>query len=548
MVDFPQTLHAFHHFEVEGRQYIADLDVGCVTEVDEATANAIDLCTSLDMAHLTKALETKNGLSTTMKTMRRLQVFARLNLFFAGQKRPLNRTLCEGDLHIFVSPFFLDEQGTASFISKIDTYQLLAALAKQAKVSLGFPVVQEGEQESVPFFEVEGIQKVRFEKNTAFSLVRFIPENCNGVLLLSSFSHEELVLFKGMFPVVSRIISDELRKDQMIQPTLDRYFLLRDYDALCPDASWTKNALAGLSLEMEYLQTIPPGVNHDVFRPRNRQQAKANIAQAFANADLLEKPIVVIFPGVYPETGIPFIETLSSLHRELMFLIVDAAMEQYIQTKPDNVEFYEVTDAQDSDALSAIFNAADIAFFPAMLGVSPSYVLSAMACGVPMLVASERMPEEVGDGGLLIQADRDSYGDVLIPVEPLSQKLRFLLTHEAERQMLSTNAQKHATAFRWEATAAKLGALFLSLNERKLSQPPIDSRFPVRFLYAYNREKGCVQPHAISLPSLRKPPMEEALARTLLIDHTPQAVEAVLTYFCEDRTKAKTILERFISP
>ena len=82
--------------------------------------------------------------------------------------------------------------------------------------------------------------------------------------------------------------------------------------------------------------------------------------------------------------------------------------------------------------------------------------IEAAAEGIPVIASNiEGLSEAVVDGetGILIQASP----------EKLAEAIKNLLADSAKMKQLSTNAQKHAAAFRWESIANKQRALYTSL-------------------------------------------------------------------------------------
>ncbi len=553
MIDFPQKLHQIYQFEQNGVKYAADLSLGYVVEIDTIISRILDLCESFNGVQLLEQLEIDYDKSAIRSALQKLEEFALTGMFFDGQKTQSLEMDRSERLRLFVSPGFLNTLTFRTFTSKVEYFYLLSALAKQADMEIGYPIQDENALEAEVEFDVEGIKKIPFKKDRIFSPAKYIPETCNGILTLSSVSYEELPFSNINQPVIHRICSNqftrsgEIGKDVQIQSFLEMSFVLRNFDALCADSSWTRDAFNRVC-ETKDVHVISNGVNHDLFSPLNKQAAKINVAQALDNHEFYHKPIVLIISGFSPEEGVPLLTKLAIQNQGMAFLILDEMMRDYMKDKPGNIEFYPISDAKDIDALSIIFNAVSLAFFPTVLGVLSSHVLSAMACGVPMIVAgAEKMPFEVGNAGIFIKTDWDAYGKLNIPVEALSEQLLFLIDHEAERQQLGANAQKKAASHTWEATAQKLIELFRALREQQYSKEQSHRHFPLKFMRSYDKSDGSVVSLARQLPSFRKLPVHDAIVATLLQDHTQKEVLAVLNHFCKDPERAEHILERVLN-
>ena len=267
MIEFPQKLHRIHKFQHNGRLYAADLDIGCVVEIDEVFACILDLGASINRDELILELEAKFGTQAMSKAMKKLDSLAATGIFFAGNKESLVKDK-DKNISIFVSPFFLRELDSASFVSRLGKYYLISALAKHADMSIGFPMISEDSEAEINF-EVEGIKKIPFISNRTFSPAKFVPGECDGLLCLSPYSSYEMPFLRYNHPpAVIRVESDELMRDRIIQPTLDKYFLLRGYDALCFDSSWTRDAFLKLVpfLKDEF-PVIQGGINHELVKP-----------------------------------------------------------------------------------------------------------------------------------------------------------------------------------------------------------------------------------------------------------------------------------------
>lgn len=559
MLQFPQKLRAIHSFERNGKRYVVDLGSGMVVEVDTVLWEILKVCERKTTDELLEHLQPLSTYSQRREALKKLEQLSRLGLIVEGPF-PLKEGECQAiPQNLFVAPGFLREMPNISLTNKLEIYYLLSTLAKETKVQMAWPISADQLNETEKLFSLEEIERIDYPTDRTFAPTKFIPKECGGILSLSMFSNEEMSFFTlaNRPPLVSRILSDEFVRGNLIQMTVDKSFVFRSYDALCVDSSWTLEALmknpslhnlfsSQEKKNIPKLVVIPGGVNHELFQQFEKAPAKMKLAEAFENPLFTQMPMVLIISGFRPEEGVPFLTKLSAANPQVIFLVIDAMMENYIRSKPEGLEFFRIQSPQDYDALPILFNAADVGFFPAVLGVPTACVFFALACGVPMIVAGENdMPPEVGEAGLFIKLHRDGFGNIDGPIEELTQCLHSLICDEEKRARLSENSLRQGSQFRWEATAADLVNLFKQLwQERKKTQQK--RQFGFKFLHTYDRTDGTIQPKAFQLPSYSEVPMEYALAATLLLDHNPAEVESVLFHLCKDEKKAKEIIEQVL--
>jgi len=532
IIQFPQEKNKIFKFERNGKLYAADLDKGCVVEIDNILLSILDLSETCDNDELYRCLADQYDKADILKAMKKLESFAKIGMFFSGKKAKEISDLPNEPPEFFVSPVYLENLNSFSFVNRLEKYYLLTSLAKQTELFIG---ANPDMDEQLADLDAIGIKKVPTRDDNRFS-VQPIPEEGKGILALSMALFEEMAFsFSTDKPVISRIYSDRRIKDDAIQSALAMLSVMRPYDALCLDASWTKNALLKFVSNDKRLQIVQPGVDNNLFKPLNKQFAKKNIASAFSNGLFNDLPIVIILSGLDAEEEASFIGTIANMNQDIAFLVIEPTMaSERLKQRLSNVEIFIVNDAQDSDVLPMLFNAAEVMFFPAVLGVSCFLVLCAMSCGLPILTASSYgMPKEVGDAGILIETRDSQYGFDL-PVELISEKIRFLLEHPTEKDAKKRNAIKQASRFTWEKTASQLIELLKQLLKNRSIEEKFHHALPVLFAHRYNSWDDEATTRAIQLPTLREKPMLDALISELLIDHTQREVEAILSHIYGD--------------
>jgi len=502
-------------FEKEGKRYLANLEKGLVVRIDDVVASLLDL-----KGQPIWSLEERFSPFQILEGVRKLKALQNLGVI-SPKISEISHTNEEGDLpSLFVSPWFPYELHNLSFVSRVDVYSLLRALAKRSSLFLALSG-DEGEFSSD--FNVDSIHRVNPPKSPFLSSVRSIPRKCKGILTFSNLSFKELVFLKGTkLPVVNFIKADEQVREGVIRSAARIASFIRRYDALICDSSWARNALLKRVPDLENLYVIPGGIEFDLFRPLPKSKAKEVISKAFGNPLLLSRRIILLFTGGFsPQEKKSFLKSLSSEEGELSFIVVDNKLE--IELKGNNIEWYQVKDLEDFEALPFIFSATDVGFFPADIGVAPTYILSAMACGVPMVVAGEDIPEEVERGGILLRSNREVSTRVLL------EMIRGLIKREERLDELSWEAQKQVEHLTWELAAKKILNLSSELQE-KLKEAESLQRSSFRFFRYYDKGKEETRTKVIRLPDGYELPVEKALAETLLAYHTEKEVKTILEY------------------
>ncbi len=549
MMEFPRHLHPIHTFEHDGKRYAADFETGLVAAIDEIMALILEHCQRYTTTQLIQHLEKIYERPAIWASFERLEQMATVGMFFGDKSIPIE--MDPSKFNLFLCPGFLTSIGQSRFTTKLEKYYLLHALTRQTGVFAGLdPTPKELHAEEIDF-EAAGVRKVSIPRNWTYAGAKYIPDDCLGICSFSPDLDAISFLYYDFRPLVNRVCCSEVTNEAILQSCLVKCALFSLGNALCVDASWLKQHLEsqlpeGGLVDGGPICVIPNGVNHALFTPLDKMDCKSNLASAIGNAFFSEKPLVLIFSAGRLDES--FVFKLALVNPEIAFLLIDSPLERPdLQIgKPENLEFYPVEEAKDFDALSVVFNAGDLGFFPATVGVASTHIFSAMACGVPMVVAGDEMPEEVGSAGVFLRFRRDSLGNIEVPVQLLSEKLKFLFSHPDHLSFLGASAVKRVERWTWDAVATQFLELYRELARQKASVKPKQSRHPIGFWQVYNPEDGTVESQAVELATFRRYPVEEALALTLLTEHTPQEVMTVFSHVLQNEQKAREILNRAI--
>ncbi|MCD6506070.1 hypothetical protein J7M22_05525 [Candidatus Poribacteria bacterium] len=541
MIRFPQQLNRIFKFEREGKIYAADLTVGCVVEIDEATSYILELSERFDTDEIIKRLEERYGKEKALDSIGKLASFARIGMFFRGEKREIKE---DDQLRLFISPAFLRSLNRFSFVTRVDLYRLITSLAELIKLSMG---VYREHTDRLDELNSKGIETVFIEEDKRISPVTLISRGYSGILSLSMSFVEEAPFNLIGRPVVNLFYSDRSLGDKLVQSAIDLLFILRPWAVLCCDTSWMANAILKFAPKPEGVCVIPPGVDHDLFKPMDKHSAKMIISRTLNNSLFTELPIVIILSGLPLNEEASFVRKICRMNNDIAFLILDPSPSDYLQARPNNVEFFPIRDAHDYDTLPLIFNSAELLIFPAIVGISSSLVFSGMACGLPVIaIGDQKRPPELDEAGIFIKATRSNGDTMIVPVEEVSDKLRSLLRKPEEMDHLRSSSIRTAGRFSWELTAREVIKLFEELQKLKGDEPQFKGH-PMVFAYRYNRWRGEIESKAFQLPRFKEKPMEYALASELLKGHTPSEVELILTYILGDEIKAKEIADEILS-
>lgn len=208
----------------------------------------------------------------------------------------------------------------------------------------------------------------------------------------------------------------------------------------------------------ERLCTSPPGIDHAIFQPGDRESARAWLG-------LSEMPTVLFAGRIQALKGIDVaISALAHMHTIAQLLIVGgpsgAAGEAEVAHLralaeglgvDDRVHF---VDPQPHDQLARFYQAADALVMPSRSETFGLVAAEAQACGLP--VVASRI------GGIpYVVADRKSGLLVEVGDEPgFAHAMERILTDRALQEQLSEGAILKAAEFSWKATADRLLELY----------------------------------------------------------------------------------------
>jgi glycosyltransferase involved in cell wall biosynthesis len=545
MIQFPQRLHPIHKFRRNDEIYVADLETGHTVPINEIIEEVLEHCVHLSTDQIIEELAARYNRFEVLENLNFLSKLADMGLLFSPVAHQEDRTPTSDRLKIFVTPSFSEQRNTMSFSLNAANHRLLTTLVNHAEVYLGFPEVDENQEEIEKGFDVDGIKPVFFPNwNRTDSIIKFIPKDCDGILSLSPMSLREQIFLKSLsIPFFVRICNETLATDQGINRTLEKYTALREYDALFCDASWTAPFFSQLvsDTQMNGFHCVPYGVDASTFRPMDKANAKRQLAQAVGNPKIVDKLLVGVVPGLNVRNATALLRQLSAANPDVHWLVIHPSLEQYFRGISETVSFFSIRDFQDKEASPFVFNALDMAIFPAILGVSSTYLLEFAACGIPLIVWGYKEPSEVAGACRFFQVEPSPFDSLRPPIASISEGIQELMENSGERKKLGMAAREVAVAYTWDATVRQLlNCISDCQKRRRVNHTPPS---PVSFTKYYNRARGTLEFQARDL--LDGSPIyeiEKAVAMTLWNRHTPKEIETLLLHLCQDVERVKRIM------
>lgn len=531
MIRFPISLKAHKRFNDSERTFVADIEAACVFEVDDIVSDILDICEGSTTAQVKEALRLKYQ-ETEIN-----QVFGYLfQLQMAGilfhQTSVIDQKRMEFSEQIIISPGFLNRLDQKPFLTRLAYHHLLKALSEELEVFIPITTT-----EGLPTnFNWEGVTPLEIPSEAGQDLIRYYPEKCHGVLSLPhATAHDVSWAYSSQIPTIFYVSSAEPDR----QLILDKFFLLRDCDLLCVDSWWLKDYLSDFAPDTEKVVVLPVGVEGDVYTLKDTQESKVTLAGAFQNERMKSDPLILLFlPNVSYENR-NLVHLLARNHPEFLFMVVGGMNRSQLGSHYENVEYFQVEDITDYQALPVIFSAADLGYYAAVPGANAFYLSSALYSGVPLIISGEHDNSTMENLGRYIQIAANS-----APAETAEIVSKSLVSLLEDRSLLARYrdfAIRKGRSFTWESVAKTIKNHFISLREGLLQTESIVTNLPSFFRYHYDTVQGKVIPAAYGRPDLMHETVNVAIAKELMQTHSANQVSAVLEHICEDSSSAADI-------
>ncbi len=532
MIQFPINLKAHKRFNDSGRFFVADIEAACVFEVNNIVFDILDMCEGSTTVQVKEVLRSKYQESEIN------QVFAYLfQLQMAGilfhQTSVINQESVAFSKKIVVSPSFLNRLDQKPFLTRIAYHHLFRALSRELEVSI--PITN---TESLPTnFDWEGVTPLEIPSKAGQDLIRYYPEKCHGMLSLPhSTAHDVSLAYSSRIPTIFYVSSAEPDR----QLILDKFFLLRERDLLCVDSWWLKDYLSDFGADTEKVVVLPVGVEGDIYTLKDAQESKSTLAGAFENERMKSDPLILLFLPNASYENRNLVHLLAHNHPEFLFIVVGGMNNSQLDHHYENIEYFQVEDITDYQALPVIYSAANLGYYAAVLGSNAFYLSSALHSGVPLIISGEHDNSTMEDLGAYIQIAANS-----APAETaeiVSKSLVSLLENQSLLARYRDLAIRKGRSFTWESVAKTIKNHFISLRERLPQTESTLTHFPSFFQYHYDTIQGKTIPAVYERPTFTPEGVDTAIAKELMQTHSSNQVSVALKHICKDSEMVERML------
>ena len=546
MIEFPHNLHNLHQFKRNDAHFVADLDAGVVIPVTEVVCDVLNVCGISEIDAIIETLTHKYSRSEILEALTFLSKLSEKGVLLSSDPSDSGPSQRNDRLKLYVTPGVVESKKTTPFLLSAANHNLITVLANHADVYLPLPETDSNQEEIEESVRAEGVHPIFFRINRTFSPAKFIPKDCDGILALAPLTEGEQVFLKfNRIPVVLCLSNAALISHEARNIVLERCTALRDFDAFACDASWTQTFFSDFVSDMRVFQNIPYGIDTSVFKPMDKTACKRQLSQALGNEAILQKPLVGVVPGLNPYETLRFMRKLRFANPDLNWLVIHSSIDDNF-TSDGCVNFFNIASQQDKEASPFIFNALDTLLFPTILGASPLLLLEIMACGIPVIVWGNSSPVEISGACRFVQVSLSFFDPVQLPVKSISRELKFLLENSNDQNRLGREGLEAVSTYTWDATIQRILNLFGNLRGRKMLQPK-STNHRVLFRKHYNLVSGEIESEAFVLSKIPTPvDVEQAIAMTLLEEHTLMEVKTVLGSICREPERVEKILEHLV--
>ena len=560
VINFPKPLHQLHLFEQDGCLYAADLDKARIVEISLVVADILKLAETQTTEAITHALKNAYSDEDIEEAFETLTEYAQQGLLFTRGEKPdvlfPKRADC---LHLLLILHGLSPDAVSD----------IANTSAGTHIALAY-TVQALKNHAVIYFagtQNRKLSKNLYEVDLTLRDIVHAPERIagqyDGILTIHSDSSSDtfLPLFRcaELPPILMQVHCVGGHGGTNVRSVILHYAALRDYDAFTAPSDSVGEFYSRFVWDKNVFNTVPNGVDIELFCPMDKQQAKQELAEVVADDRIKTMPTVGYLSRLQAEKGASIYLKLAELNPHILFLQAGWNEGRYAyRTMPDNIIYVGF---HPREKLPQIYNAFDVYCFPSVSGEETFglTVLEAMACGVPPVISDfDGVPSVVGDAGLILPAVPFEQGITSIAcyASPLdfSEGINVLLNDNSLRAAYAQKALNRAQTFTWEKTARRILDLFSELNRKK--KLFCENRLNTFFSSYWNTYQNRMEQKAIVLNMNSRYEMlvhpfgifnqkvEDGLVISLLKEHTVREVEAILSELIEDENTAKAILAR----
>ena len=202
------------------------------------------------------------------------------------------------------------------------------------------------------------------------------------------------------------------------------------------------------------LRVVPNAASTSFFRPPTERGME--VLQQFGIAD---RPYVLVPGGLHHRKNADLIlETWPHLHAcfpDLTLVLINHSNSVYLHRAKALGPSFVMAGFQEEEQLVALYNAAQLVWFPTRYDGFGMPVIEAMACGTPVISSNTTgIPEVAGNAAILLPPDRMSDH-----IDAISG----LLNDARARERLSLLGRDQASRYTWANSARQLATDFAAL-------------------------------------------------------------------------------------
>ena len=202
------------------------------------------------------------------------------------------------------------------------------------------------------------------------------------------------------------------------------------------------------------LRVVPNAVSERFFRPPSEEGN-----QVLTQFGIADRPYVLVPGGLHHRKNAELIlDAWPHIHRrkpDLTLVIINHSDPTYLDRARTLQPSLILGGYQDEEPLVALYNAAQLVWFPTRYDGFGMPVIEAMACGAPVVSSNtSAIPEIAGDAATLLSPDR---------MEEHVEVICGLMDDDGARETFRRLGRQRAQRYRWATSAQLLAENFASL-------------------------------------------------------------------------------------
>lgn len=202
------------------------------------------------------------------------------------------------------------------------------------------------------------------------------------------------------------------------------------------------------------LRVIPNAASESFFQPPTELGKQRLVELGVAG-----KPYILVPGGLQHRKNADLIlEAWPHIHRrnpELTLVVINHPHPMYVERAKALGPSFVLGGFQEEPQLVALYNAAQLVWFPTRYDGFGMPVIEAMACGTPVISSNTTgIPEVAGNAALLLSPDR---------MDDHIEAVTGLLADSTARAEMSRKGRERASGYRWANSAAQMTEVFRQL-------------------------------------------------------------------------------------